>query len=104
MVAAGQADVVIEAGLQPYDITALIPVIEGAGGVVTSWTGGSATNGGAVVASGDPRLHEIVLKAARRLTRLLARSRHEGVEGRPELGGIDLALHQDLVAGAWIST
>lgn len=62
MVAAGQADVVIEAGLQPYDITALIPVIEGAGGVVTSWTGGSATDGGAVVASGDPRLHEIVLK------------------------------------------
>ena len=37
MVAAGQADLVIEAGLQPYDITALIPVIEGAGGVVTSW-------------------------------------------------------------------
>lgn len=62
MVAAGQIDVVIEAGLQPYDITALIPVIEGAGGVVTSWAGGSATDGGAVVASGDPRLHEIVLK------------------------------------------
>jgi len=62
MVAAGQADLVIEAGLQPYDITALIPVIEGAGGVVTSWTGGSATDGGQVVASGDPRLHEQVLK------------------------------------------
>lgn len=62
MVAAGQADLVIEAGLQPYDITALIPVIEGAGGVVTSWTGGSATDGGSVVASGDPRLHDIVLK------------------------------------------
>ncbi len=62
MVAAGQADLVIEAGLQPYDITALIPVIEGAGGVVTSWTGGSAVDGGRVVASGDPRLHEQVLK------------------------------------------
>ena len=62
MVAAGQADLVIEAGLQPYDITALIPVIEGAGGVVTSWTGGSATDGGQVVASGDPRLHDQVLK------------------------------------------
>ncbi|WP_053239858.1 histidinol-phosphatase [Pleomorphomonas koreensis] len=62
MVAAGQADVVVEAGLQPYDITALIPVIEGAGGVVTSWTGGSAANGGQVVASGDPRLHDEVLK------------------------------------------
>ncbi|WP_370676838.1 histidinol-phosphatase [Pleomorphomonas sp. PLEO] len=62
MVAAGQADLVIEAGLQPYDITALIPVIEGAGGVVTSWTGGSPIDGGRVVASGDPRLHEQVLK------------------------------------------
>ncbi len=62
MVAAGQVDVVIEAGLQPYDITAVIPIIEGAGGVVTSWTGGSATDGGNVVASGDRRLHEQVLK------------------------------------------
>ena len=61
MVAAGFVDVVIEAGLQPYDIVALIPVIEGAGGVVTSWTGGSAVDGGRVVASGDPRLHETVL-------------------------------------------
>ena len=67
MVAAGFADVVVEAGLQPYDIVALIPVIEGAGGVVTSWTGGSAVDGGRVVASGDPRLHETVL-------RLLARA------------------------------
>ncbi|TBW40743.1 histidinol-phosphatase [Siculibacillus lacustris] len=61
MVAAGFVDTVIEAGLQPYDIVALIPVIEGAGGVVTSWTGGSAVDGGRVVASGDPRLHERVL-------------------------------------------
>ncbi len=62
MVASGFVDVVIEAGLQPYDIVALIPVIEGAGGVVTSWDGGSAVDGGRIVASGDPRLHEIVLK------------------------------------------
>ncbi|NLH81833.1 MAG: histidinol-phosphatase [Phyllobacteriaceae bacterium] len=62
MVAAGFADVVIEAGLQPYDIVALIPVVEGAGGVVTSWTGGTAVEGGRVVASGDPRLHDEVLR------------------------------------------
>jgi len=62
MVAAGFADVVIEAGLQPYDIVALIPVVEGAGGVVTSWTGGTAVDGGRVVASGDPRLHDEVLR------------------------------------------
>jgi myo-inositol-1(or 4)-monophosphatase len=61
MVAAGQADLVIECGLKPYDIVALIPIIEGAGGVVTSWTGGSAAKGGKVVACGDPRLHEKML-------------------------------------------
>ena len=63
MVAAGHADLVVEAGLQPYDIVALIPIIEGAGGRVTDWQGNSAANGGQVVASGDPRLHELALKA-----------------------------------------
>jgi myo-inositol-1(or 4)-monophosphatase len=62
MLAAGFIDIVIEAGLKPYDIVALIPVIEGAGGRVTSWDGGSAAAGGRVVASGDPRLHDIVLR------------------------------------------
>ena len=62
MVAAGFVDVVIEAGLQPYDIVALIPVIEGAGGVVTDWDGNSAVDGGRVVVCGDRRLHETVLR------------------------------------------
>jgi myo-inositol-1(or 4)-monophosphatase len=65
MVAAGNTDVVVEAGLQPYDIVALIPIIEGAGGRVTDWDGGSAANGGRVVASGDRRLHEQVLAKLR---------------------------------------
>ena len=61
MVAAGHADVVIEAGLAPYDIVALIPIIVGAGGQVTDWQGNSAAAGGRVVASGDRRLHDQVL-------------------------------------------
>jgi histidinol phosphatase-like enzyme (inositol monophosphatase family) len=61
MVAAGHADVVVEAGLHSYDIVALIPIVEGAGGRVTNWEGGSAAKGGRVVASGDPRLHDLVL-------------------------------------------
>ncbi len=60
MVAAGHADIVIEAGLQAYDIVALIPVIEGAGGRLTAWDGGSAA-GGRVCATGDARIHEAVL-------------------------------------------
>jgi histidinol phosphatase-like enzyme (inositol monophosphatase family) len=39
MLAAGQADVVVEAGLKPYDILPLIPIIEKAGGTVTDWQG-----------------------------------------------------------------
>ena len=62
MVAAGQADLVIETGLKNQDIAPLIPIIEGAGGVVTSWDGGPAVQGGRAVASGDPRLHEKVLR------------------------------------------
>ncbi len=44
MIAAGHVDLVVEAGLQPYDIVALIPIVEGAGGRVTDWAGG--TRGG----------------------------------------------------------
>jgi len=69
MVAAGLADAVIESGLQAYDIVALVPIIEGAGGVVTSWTGGSPATGGRILASGDPELHEALLS---RLTQVPA--------------------------------
>ncbi len=62
MLAAGQVDLVIESGLKPYDIVALIPIVEGAGGVVTAWDGGPATEGGRIVAAGDPRLHAAMLK------------------------------------------
>jgi myo-inositol-1(or 4)-monophosphatase len=59
--ASGHVDLVIETNLQPYDIVALIPIIEGAGGVVTNWSGGGAAQGGAIVAAGDPALHEAAL-------------------------------------------
>lgn len=63
MVAAGEVDAVIESGLQVYDIAALIPIIEGAGGVVSDWEGGSAARGGRVVAAATPQLHAAVLDA-----------------------------------------
>jgi histidinol phosphatase-like enzyme (inositol monophosphatase family) len=62
MLAAGHIDLVVEDGLKPYDIVALIPIIEGAGGVVTNWDGGSAAAGGSIVAAGDRRLHEAALR------------------------------------------
>lgn len=65
MVAAGHADLVIEAGLGAYDIRALIPIIEAAGGVVTDWRGGSAHDGGQVIAAGDGRIHAEALALLR---------------------------------------
>jgi histidinol phosphatase-like enzyme (inositol monophosphatase family) len=57
LVAAGSVDLVIEAGLEPYDVQALVPVIEGAGGVITDWRGGDCQRGGRVLAAGDARTH-----------------------------------------------
>ena len=62
MLAAGHVDLVIESGLNAYDIVALIPIIEGAGGVITSWNGGSPAKGGAVIAAGDKRVHEAAMQ------------------------------------------
>ena len=61
MLAAGHVDCVVESGVQPYDVVALIPVVEGAGGIMTDWKGGDAAKGGDVIACGDKRLHEEVL-------------------------------------------
>jgi myo-inositol-1(or 4)-monophosphatase len=58
MVAAGYADIVVEAGLQPYDVLPLVPIVEGAGGVVTTWDGGSPLKGGRIIVAGDKRIHE----------------------------------------------
>ncbi len=65
MLASGFVDAIVEASLQPYDIQALMPIVEGAGGVVTAWDGGSAQNGGAVIACGDPRLHAQLVELLR---------------------------------------
>ncbi|MFF7709375.1 histidinol-phosphatase [Pseudomonas sp. NPDC007930] len=65
MLAMGLVDVVIEDNLKPYDVQALIPIIEGAGGRMTAWDGGTAQKGGAVVAAGDPALHAWLLTQLR---------------------------------------
>lgn len=62
MLAAGHVDLVVEAGLKPYDILALVPIIEGAGGIVTTWDGAPAADGGRIVAAGDRRVHAEALK------------------------------------------
>lgn len=57
LVAAGQIDLVIEAGLQAYDVQAPIAVIEAAGGIVTDWQGRPALHGGRILAAANRDIH-----------------------------------------------
>ena len=61
-IAMGLVDVAIETGLHAYDIQALIPLIENAGGGVSNWEGGRCDGGGDVLACGDARLHAELLR------------------------------------------
>ena len=63
MLAMGYVDLATDGTLNPYDIQGLIPIIEGAGGVVTTYDGGNPSLGGTVLASGNAKLHERALEA-----------------------------------------
>ncbi|MEM9279430.1 MAG: histidinol-phosphatase [Pseudomonadota bacterium] len=62
ILASGQIDLVVEAGLNFYDIAAIIPIIEGAGGVVTDWNGNPNPQGGKILAAANSVLHEKALE------------------------------------------
>ena len=66
LIAAGQLDMVIEAGLEDYDVQAPVALIESAGGIVTNWKGESALEGGQILACGDEALHNIALNILRK--------------------------------------
>ncbi len=61
MLAAGHVDLIIETELKPHDVAALIPIITGAGGIVTTWAGAAPQTGGRIVAAGDRRVHAAAL-------------------------------------------
>lgn len=67
--AAGTIDMVAETGLQAHDVAALFPIIEGAGGVVTDWSGGPAKLGGQIVAAASQPLLDQALISLRRSAR-----------------------------------
>jgi histidinol phosphatase-like enzyme (inositol monophosphatase family) len=67
LVALGQVDLVVEAGLFPYDVQGPQAVIEAAGGVVTNWKGEPAHEGGRVLAAGDRRVHAQALEILARV-------------------------------------
>lgn len=61
LLAAGHMDLVVDAAMGDYDIVALIPIVEAAGGIVTTWDGGPATSGGNIVAAATRDLHSAAL-------------------------------------------
>jgi len=65
LLAAGHIDIVAESALKNVDIAPLIAIIENAGGVVTTWDGGPAEEGGNCVAAATPGLHEAAMKVLR---------------------------------------
>ncbi|MEM8575214.1 MAG: histidinol-phosphatase [Pseudomonadota bacterium] len=62
LLAMGQIDLVVESGLKPFDIMPLVPIIERAGGVVTTWEGGDPNQGGRIVAAGDRAVHAAAME------------------------------------------
>jgi histidinol phosphatase-like enzyme (inositol monophosphatase family) len=65
LLAAGHIDLVVESSLKNVDIAPLIPIIEGAGGIVTTWDGGPAEAGGNCIAAATPELHDAAMKVLR---------------------------------------
>jgi histidinol phosphatase-like enzyme (inositol monophosphatase family) len=65
LLAAGHLDLVIEDGLKLYDFAALVPIVEGAGGMMRDWRGNPLTmaSDGRVIAAGDPALIEVAVAA-----------------------------------------
>ena len=64
LLALGFIDLVIEASLKPYDFSAMLPIVEGAGGVASDWRGAklSVASDGRVLVAGDRRTHEAALR------------------------------------------
>ena len=71
LLAAGQTDLAFDTGLSAHDIAALIPIVRGAGGLITDWDGKADPLGGDVLAASTPALHDQALE-------LLARARGKG--------------------------
>src|SRR2546421_1765092 len=62
VLALGFIDLIVESSFHRWDVSALIPIVEGAGGIITNWQGGSCADGGRILAAGDPRVHAEAMK------------------------------------------
>ncbi|HSM44762.1 MAG TPA: inositol monophosphatase family protein, partial [Acidimicrobiia bacterium] len=62
LVAGGWADIMCDPIMNPWDIAALVPIVRGAGGVITDWTGGDPVRASSTIAT-TPALHAEVVAA-----------------------------------------
>ena len=62
MLAMGFVDVIVEGAFKPWDVAALFPLVQGAGGVISNWQGRPWRDGDALLATGDARLHQKVVE------------------------------------------
>ncbi|RCL01754.1 MAG: inositol monophosphatase family [Candidatus Tokpelaia sp. JSC085] len=62
MLASGFVDIVVEVEMNPYDVVALIPIIEKAGGIITQWNGDQAEKGGNIIAASTSQLYKAALQ------------------------------------------
>ncbi len=85
MMAAGHMDIAMDCGLQPYDITPLLPIVTGAGGFAAEWTGGDIMKGGK---RDHRRLPRTPGRGARHHVRLIAERRTSPIV-RPPNGVAD---------------
>jgi len=60
--ALGFVDLIVESTLKRWDVAALIPIVEGAGGIISNWQGGSCAGGGQILAAGDTRIHKAAMQ------------------------------------------
>lgn len=65
LLASGWADVCLDPTMNPWDIAALVPIVRGAGGVISDWHGGEPCPADSIVAAGTPELHRTVVEALR---------------------------------------
>jgi myo-inositol-1(or 4)-monophosphatase len=67
VLALGFIDLIIESSFHRWDVSALIPIVEGAGGIITNWQGGSCADGGQILAAGDAGVHAQAMKLLAKL-------------------------------------
>ena len=63
LVAAGWADIMLDPIMNPWDIAALVPIVRGAGGTITDWSGGAPFPAESTIAAATPALHAQVIAA-----------------------------------------